>query len=83
VFDNGHNEPSLIEREDGSGKVLAGAEAYMLFRAGVEPKTEFEYAPGRRSTLMRFRAEVSVREWERERAERQERGRGAECSAYL
>ena len=37
------------------------AESYMLFKKGVEPKTEYEISPGVRATKCRFRSELSVR----------------------
>ena len=68
VFDNGQREPPKVEREDErkgarSGAVLrTTAEAYMLFKNGIRPVTEFELTPGKRVTLGRRRAELAVRE---------------------
>lgn len=70
VFDNGLREPAQIEREDereGPRKgapIRTTAEAYMLFKKGLRPVTEFEVpGTGKRATLGRRRAELSVREY--------------------
>ena len=70
MFDNGLREPAKVEREDdreGPRKgqpVRTVAEAYMLFKKGIRPVTEFEIpGTGKRATLGRRRAELSVREY--------------------
>lgn len=69
VFDDGLREPPKVEREDERDVPRKGqlvrtqAEAYMLFKEGIRPVTEFEAAPGVRATKGRRRAELAVREF--------------------
>ena len=49
--------PPGVERRP----LVTTEEAYMLFRSGIKPATEFEAEPGRRATLNRRRAELAVR----------------------
>ncbi len=69
MFDDGLREPPKVEREDERAHARAGhmvrtvAEAYMLFKKGLRPVTEFEVVPGVRATKGRRRAEIAVREW--------------------
>jgi Eukaryotic initiation factor 4E len=50
------------EKDEKGGIItrITTAEAYMLFRKGIQPITEYETAPGKRATAGRWRCEVAV-----------------------